>query len=356
MRDHVGLEPLESLTAATRFRRPLREPVESFDIPHPALPAALDGLTILHLSDLHIRRFHPARPRFRTLLAAIDDLEPDIVAFTGDLMDEPGNEHATLQTLAAIESVLHPRLGAFGTFGNHDSPDLQRLAARDLPTIHWFTPETPPVFETTFNATPMRILGLSWPEDPLSAMLQMLPKGGGAEALRGGGGYTTPSSARLTADKPTNPSTQRSQSGHKGLKEQAQVSAQTSLTGSLSHAITPPPHPFPFTLSHYPATIIPAAELGLPLLLSGHTHAGQIRVSSRLAPHTSSDIPPHLATGVLRLRTTLMCISRGLGEGVIENLRLNCPWQAPLYTLRRAPLPDVPRSGSEQTVTQVMAW
>lgn len=292
----------DDLWAATRFRRPLRDPVEAFDIPHPALPPSLDGLTILHISDLHVRHFHAARARFVKLLAALDDTEPDLVAFTGDFMDGPGHKRATLDTLAAMHTVLHPRLGSFGVFGNHDSPDLQRALAQECPTTHWFGPDTPPRVELVHNSAPFHILGLSWPEDPLTAVLS-----------------------------PTPP--------------------------SPSHPLTPSPsHAFPLTLAHYPAAIIPAAALGLPLLFSGHTHAGQVRVSSRLAPHTSSDIPPHLATGVLRLRSTLMCISRGIGEGVIENLRVNCPWQAPLYTLRRGPLPEVPRGGSEQTVTQVMAW
>lgn len=115
---------------------------------------------------------------------------------------------------------------------------------------------------------------------------------------------------------------------------------------------------FTLTLAHMPSMIFPAADLGLPLILCGHTHAGQIRVSPRLAPHTSSDVPVHLASGVLRLRSTLCCISRGLGDGVYPGLRFNCPWQVPLYTLRHGPLPAFAVRGDVEphTVQQVVAW
>ncbi len=87
-------------------------------------------------------------------------------------------------------------------------------------------------------------------------------------------------------------------------------------------------------LTHYPSEVFPAAELGLPIVLAGHTHGGQFRLSPRHIAHTASDMPGRLATGILRLRNTLLCVSRGLGEGFLD-LRINCPQQMPLYTLRR---------------------
>ena len=99
-----------------------------------------------------------------------------------------------------------------------------------------------------------------------------------------------------------------------------------------------------------------ASSLNLPLVLAGHTHAGQIRLSPRLAPHTSSDLPAHLATGVLRLRGTLCCVSRGMGEAIREHLRINCPRHVPLYTLRRGELPRAEGGAGAEVVTQVMAW
>ena len=108
---------------------------------------------------------------------------------------------------------------------------------------------------------------------------------------------------------------------------------------------------FTLALAHHPNTLIPAAALHIPVLLAGHTHAGQIRLHPRLAPHTSSDLPMHLASGILQLGSTLCCISRGLGDGVVEHLRINCPRQMPLYTLRRAE-----RLEPYENVRQVRSW
>ncbi len=107
-------------------------------------------------------------------------------------------------------------------------------------------------------------------------------------------------------------------------------------------------------LTHYPNQIVSAAQMGIDLVLAGHTHAGQWRPYRRLCPHTSCDLPMHLASGVLRYRDTLCVISRGLGESLFE-LRINCPRHAPLITLRRAPLPplEAPR---RETITQLLAW
>jgi predicted MPP superfamily phosphohydrolase len=278
------------------FRRPVPpEPVEVFDIPHPALPPALDGLRILHLSDLHVRRFAFGSERWRRLLDAVSRVRADLVALTGDYTDEVGHEGVALAALQRLADAWPvPRLGAFGVFGNHDTSELLRRAG-EVRGVTWLGgPGRAPRWAVPGEH--LRLVGLDYPEDFVSAAL----------------------------DAPASPP---------GL-----------------------PRPFTIALAHYPTAVIPAAAVGVPLVLAGHTHAGQIRVSSRLAPHTSSDVPPHLAAGVLRLGDTLCCISRGLGDGVMEGLRFNCPRQAPLYVLRRGPLPPPPRNSDPAAVSQVMAW
>ncbi|MBL8888151.1 MAG: metallophosphoesterase [Phycisphaerales bacterium] len=103
---------------------------------------------------------------------------------------------------------------------------------------------------------------------------------------------------------------------------------------SLLESIGPPDDSFALALVHYPSEIFAAAELRIPIVLSGHTHGGQVRTHASWLPHTSCDLPGNLASGVFRLRDTVLCISRGLGAAVLP-FRVNCPAQAPLYSLRR---------------------
>ncbi|MBX3387931.1 MAG: metallophosphoesterase [Phycisphaeraceae bacterium] len=91
---------------------------------------------------------------------------------------------------------------------------------------------------------------------------------------------------------------------------------------------------FSIALVHYPSEIFAASELRIPIVLSGHTHGGQVRSHASWLPHTSCDLPGNLASGVFRLRDTVLCISRGLGAAILP-FRVNCPPQAPLYSLRR---------------------
>src|SRR5688572_17746921 len=73
-----------SLIAATRQKGHFR--VRRFSLAFPNLPQALDGLTIAHLSDTHAGRF-VREAQLERIAQTTLDLNPDLVLFTGDLID-----------------------------------------------------------------------------------------------------------------------------------------------------------------------------------------------------------------------------------------------------------------------------
>jgi predicted MPP superfamily phosphohydrolase len=79
------------------------------------LPPAWDGLTILHLSDLH---FHgtPDGDYYRVILDRCASWMPDIVALTGDVADSPTHHRWIVPLLGR----LRWRIAAFAVLGNHD--------------------------------------------------------------------------------------------------------------------------------------------------------------------------------------------------------------------------------------------
>jgi predicted MPP superfamily phosphohydrolase len=91
-------------------------------------------------------------------------------------------------------------------------------------------------------------------------------------------------------------------------------------------------------LSHSPSSLAALSDLGVELVLAGHTHGGQIRLPTGIALKNANDLPLHLTSGVLRHRNCLCAVSRGIGE-VNFPLRLFCPPHIPMYTLRRGALP-----------------
>ena len=94
------------------------------------LPAAWDGLTILHLSDLHLCGT-PDRSWFRAVMDRCAAWEPDIVAVTGDLAD--GLDY--IRWIVPVLGRLRWKAAAFAILGNHDSwyaPDKVRRRLRRL--------------------------------------------------------------------------------------------------------------------------------------------------------------------------------------------------------------------------------
>jgi predicted MPP superfamily phosphohydrolase len=84
-------------------------------------------------------------------------------------------------------------------------------------------------------------------------------------------------------------------------------------------------------LAHDPRRLAQAAQLNVPLVLSGHTHGGQI-VLPGLGALTKKDFP--ILAGVARQTNTSLFVSRGVGT-VYVPVRLNCPPDVAVLTLRR---------------------
>jgi uncharacterized protein len=82
------------------------------------LPPALEGLRILHLSDLHLRpRWLPA---YDVLANRLRAEPPDLILITGDLVEAQMDHRQTLPTLRRLIRRLTARLGACAILGNHD--------------------------------------------------------------------------------------------------------------------------------------------------------------------------------------------------------------------------------------------
>jgi predicted MPP superfamily phosphohydrolase len=97
-----------------------------------------------------------------------------------------------------------------------------------------------------------------------------------------------------------------------------------------------PPNSFHLLLCHAPDFADKAAERGVPLQLSGHSHGGQVRV-----PGVGALVLPkygrRYASGLQRLAAGTTQVYTNVGLGVIfPPLRVNCPPEITLLTLTRA--------------------
>lgn len=86
-------------------------------------------------------------------------------------------------------------------------------------------------------------------------------------------------------------------------------------------------------LSHDPRRLTEAAAARVPLVLAGHTHGGQVVLPLVGAP-AARKFP--IAHGVATRDRTTLFVSRGVGT-VLVPVRLNCPPEAAVVTLRCVP-------------------
>jgi predicted MPP superfamily phosphohydrolase len=90
----------------------------------PQLPEAWEGLTILHLTDLHLRGTPDRRFYQWVMERALGEGVPDLIALTGDVVDS-GWHH---RWIVPVLGRLRWSLVAFAILGNHD-------VWRDVPLI-----------------------------------------------------------------------------------------------------------------------------------------------------------------------------------------------------------------------------
>ena len=85
-------------------------------------------------------------------------------------------------------------------------------------------------------------------------------------------------------------------------------------------------------LSHNPRILRSAAALGVDLVLSGHTHGGQVLTPILRAFYDRSGLFPR---GWGQAGETRLYVSRGIGMTVVP-IRIGCPAEIPLFRLRRS--------------------
>jgi uncharacterized protein len=83
-------------------------------------------------------------------------------------------------------------------------------------------------------------------------------------------------------------------------------------------------------LAHDPRRLTEAAALNIPLVLSGHTHGGQV-VLPAFGAVAAQKFP--VVAGMARQQDTVMFVSRGIGT-VYVPVRLNCPPEVAILTLQ----------------------
>ena len=97
--------------------------IESKDVPQ-----AFDGYRIVQLSDMHVGSWNGNTQAMEKAVSIINDLQPDLIVFTGDLVNNLASE---LDYFIPVFSKLKAKDGVYSVLGNHDYSTY----------IHWENPE-----------------------------------------------------------------------------------------------------------------------------------------------------------------------------------------------------------------------
>ncbi|WP_271424178.1 metallophosphoesterase [Aequorivita sinensis] len=105
------------------FKGAYKYKVYRVEVAHKELPEAFNGYKIIHISDLHLGSFNY---RYRILERAvniINELEADIIFFTGDLVN---NYSWELNGWDKVLKELSAKTGKYAILGNHDYGDYSK--------------------------------------------------------------------------------------------------------------------------------------------------------------------------------------------------------------------------------------
>jgi len=94
-----------------------------------------------------------------------------------------------------------------------------------------------------------------------------------------------------------------------------------------------PPGAFSILISHTPEIYRQAAHADFDVLLSGHTHGGQICLPGRIPITLDSVLPRSMGSGAWRYHDMIGYTSVGAGSSVVP-VRFNCPPEITLHRLR----------------------
>lgn len=106
--------------------------VKEVNIEFADLPESFDGYRIIHISDIHARSYVKRSARLQKAAQIINDLDADLIAFTGDLVTLVPEE---VDPIASSLKTLKAKDGVVSVLGNHDYGTYSDNSGTLLPAL-----------------------------------------------------------------------------------------------------------------------------------------------------------------------------------------------------------------------------
>jgi len=270
----VAAAGLGALSADSILLEPNHPRLIRKDIALSRWPSRLDGFTIALLSDFHYDPYFSVHP-IRTAVEIVKGLRPDLIALTGDfvsvpMLGSPAKSAADAEPCAELLASLRAPHGVWSVLGNHD------LAAD---------------------------------ADKVTNALQAV-------------GIPTLSNKSVAIEKD---GTRFWLGGVDDVLE-----GDPDLDGAL-HGVSG--GEAVVLMAHEPDYADYVAAYPVDLQLSGHTHAGQVRIPL-MRPLYLPPLARKYVWGEFKIRELTLYTNAGIGTVEVP-VRFNCPPEVTLFTLRK---------------------
>ena len=206
--------------------------VKQVDLTFNDLPSEFDGYRIVQLSDLHVGSYGSNTRFLEKVVQTVNATKPDLIVFTGDIINTSPDEIAPFE---CVLSALKAKDGVMSVLGNHDY-SLYGMKER---------PSDPREGAVQVVESERR---MGW--DLLLNEHRIISRNGAQMAIIG----------VENTGKPPFPEIGDLQGALSGLSD-------STFKILLSH-----------DPSHWRMEVLPTTDI--PLMLSGHTHAAQVKIAS----------------------------------------------------------------------------
>jgi len=281
-------------------------------------------LTILHLSDFHLRKNYKGRKLYK-FVKSLNNLEPDFIFLTGDLVEQDKN----IEYLAGMLNSFKARYGKYAVFGVHDyynkklaeflknmfkrkreyerENDVSCIVSRlaDI-GIEVLSNEARKINIGRQGIREVEIIGL---DDPIIKKIDI------EKAFKDTGPVISPELLKKS-------------------NYEARYRNAFSLKKEKVHKINNKDK-LRLILMHTPDadSITELSQRKVDIIFSGHTHGGQVRLPLIGAVLSGCRIKTKFASGLFYFKNFVLYITRGLGEGRFSQFRFYCQPEASLVRI-----------------------
>jgi uncharacterized protein len=237
------------------------------------LPDELDGFKILHLSDMHLGIYFQLSDLEQVVENAINE-KPDLFLLTGDVSDDLRLLPDALKIISQLDTPHH----GFVSLGNHEyyrgiKESIQKFVAGPIPLL---------INKGEIVKIGNSKLFVGGADDPVTLRTDITPF----------------------------------------LKRTVEMTMKSSTEDS-----------FKILMSHRPKTLDVVEDQNINLILSGHTHGGQVGFKGRSLFEGMIEKEPYM-WGKYQKGKTQLYTSAGMGHWF--PFRFNCPPEAPLIILKKS--------------------